>query len=272
MSRRTRVTEAYVADLAHTLTPREQAVVQSLDRLRLSSVKQLERLHFTGESAPANARQARRTLARLIERRVVVRLERRVGGVRAGSRGSVYALDVAGQRLASACGPAGGVRIRRPWTPGGAFVAHQLAVSELYVRLVEAARRGGVEVLAFDAEPICWRTFTGLGGARTVLKPDAFVRLGLGDFEDSYFVEVDRATHSGPSVARKLTLYRRFWQTGREQNRWGGVFPKVLVLVPSEARRAALVEVASNQPAESWRLFQIARYDDALDVFCGGRP
>jgi hypothetical protein len=48
------------------------------------------------------------------------------------------------------------------------------------------------------------------------------------------------------------------------------VFPKVLVLVPSAVRRAALVEIASTQPAESWPLFQVARYDQALEVFCGG--
>ena len=272
MSPRARVTEAYVADLVHDLTPRELALARDLDRLRLASVKQLERLHFTADSAKANATQARRTLARLTDLRVVVRLQRRVGGVRAGSHGSVYALDVAGQRLASACGPAGGVRLRRPWTPGSAFVAHQLAVTELYVGLTEATRQGRVDVLDFDAEPAAWRTFTGLGGARTVLKPDAFVRLGLGEFEDAYFIEVDRATHSGPSVARKLTLYRRYWQSGREQQRRSGVFPKVLVLVPSEARRSALVDVASAQPAESWPLFQIVRYDDALTVFTGGRP
>ncbi len=270
MNPRKRVTEGYVADLACELTPRELALVHDLDRLRLASSKQLERLHFTAESPKANTRQTQRTLARLSDRRVVVRLQRRVGGVRSGSRGSVYALDTAGQRIASACGPAGGARIRRPWTPGRAFVAHQLAVTELYVRLTEAAGRGQLDVLDFDAEPASWRTFSGLGGARTVLKPDAFVRVGLGEFEDSYFVEVDRATHSGPSVARKLTMYRRYWQTGREQNRWGGVFPKVLILVPSDARKAALVEVAGEQPAKSWPLFQVARYDDAISIFTGG--
>jgi protein involved in plasmid replication-relaxation len=270
MSRRRRVTEAYVADLAHELAPRELALVHDLDRLRLASVKQIERLHFTGDKPKANTRQAQRALTRLTELRVLVRLQRRVGGVRAGSRGSVYALDVAGQRLASVCGPAGGVRVRRPWTPGRAFVAHQLAVTELYVRLIEAAGLDQLNVLDFDAEPACWRTFTGLGGARTVLKPDAFVRLVLGEFEDAYFIEVDRATHSGPSVARKLTVYRRYWQTGREQNRWGGVFPKVLIVVPSEARKVTLVGVASEQPAESWPLFQIVHYDEALEIFTGG--
>lgn len=269
MSPQSRITEAYVADLAEVLTPRERELVQTLDRLRLASVKQLERLHFTAHSPQANARQARRTLSRLTELRVVTRLNRQVGGVRAGSRGAIYTLDVAGQRLASACGPAGGIRLRRPWTPGASFLAHHLAVSELYASLVESARRGAVELLAFDAEPAAWRTFTGMAGAKTVLKPDAFVRLALGDFEDAYFIEVDRATHSGPSVARKLGVYRRYRQTGREQARWSGVFPEVLILVPSEARRSALREVVAGQPAESRGLFRVALYRDALGVLTG---
>lgn len=269
MSTQTRITEAYVADLAEVLTPREHELVQSLDRLRLASVKQLERLHFTAQSPRANARQARRTLSRLTHLRVVTRLARRIGGVRAGSRGAIYALDVAGQRLASACGPAGGIRIRRPWTPGPSFLAHHLAVTELYVNLVESAGRGEVELLAFDAEPAAWRTFTGMAGAKTVLKPDAFIRLGVGDFEDTYFIEVDRATHSGPSVARKLGVYRRYRQTGREQARWSGVFPEVLILVPSEARQSALHEVVGGQPAESRGLFRIALYREALAVLTG---
>lgn len=268
MSRRTRITEASVAALASEMTPREQDVVSALDKVRLASIKQLERLHFTADSPQANARQARQTLARLTRKRVVTRLERRVGGVRAGSTGTLYALDVAGQRLASAAGPAGGIRIRKPWTPGLPFLSHHLSVTELYVRLVEATRSGSTDLLAFDAEPLCWRTFTGIGGARQVLKPDAFVRLGVGEFEDSYFVEVDRATQSGPAIARKLTVYRRFFQTGREQERFG-VFPKVLFLVPSEARKSALVEVLGNHTADSWELFQIARCDEALDVFTG---
>lgn len=269
MSHRVRITEAYVADLASELTPREQDIVSSLDRVRMASVKQLERLHFMAESPQANARQARQTLARLTDKRVVTRLDRRIGGVRAGSSGTVYALDVAGQRLASAAGPAGGIRIRKPWTPGLAFLAHHLAVTELYVRLRESERSARVELLAFDTEPLAWRAFTGIGGARQVLKPDAFARIGLGDFEDSYFIEVDRATQSGSAIARKLTVYRRFFQTGREQERHG-VFPKVLFLAPSEARKAALVAVMESHPADSWELFQVVRYDEALQVLAGG--
>ena len=102
--------------------------------------------------------------------------------------------------------------------------------------LCERARADGGEVLAFDAEPLCWRRFTGVGGATAWLKPDAFVRFGAGEYEHLSFVEVDRATASVPTVARKLGVYRRYWQTGRDQERFGA-FGRVLLLAPHEARR-----------------------------------
>lgn len=270
MSPGQRVTEARVNELAERLTPTEREVIETLDRVRLATAVQLERLHFVGEGSPSTvARRARRTLARLVERRVLARLERRVGGVRAGSAGFIYALDAAGQRLASACGPAGGMRTRRPWTPGSAFVAHTLAVSELFVRLRECARNGELDLLAFDAEPACWRAFTGIGGARLTLKPDAFVRLAVGPDEHFAFVEVDRATQSAPALGRKLTVYRRYAATGREQDRFG-LFPRVALLVPSAARQAVAAQICAAQPDDSRALWAVARYDDALRALTGG--
>ncbi len=271
MAVKQRITEARVARVAELLTPRDKAVLQTLETTRVATGAQLRRLHFTSGTSQANARQAQRRLRALTEYRLMTLLERRVGGLSGGSSQAVYGLDVTGQRLMSACGPAGGGRIRRPWTPGQLFLTHAVAVTELLVRLTEAARSGAGELLTFDAEPACWRRFTGPGGARLWLKPDAFVRFAAGDYEYAHFVEVDRATAAVPTIARKLDLYRRYWQAGREQERHG-VFPKVLVLVPSERRKAALVAAAARLAAEAWPLFQIARYDEAVPVLTGGRP
>jgi Replication-relaxation len=265
---RQRITETRVRTLERQLTTRDCDVIATLDRLRVATARQLQRLHVIDATPASNLRRMQAQLARLTDRRVLARLERQVGGVHAGSAGYVYALDVAGQRLASVCGPAGGLRIRRPWTPGHAFLDHALSVGERYVELRESERTGALELLAFDAEPLCWRSFAGVGGGRVWLKPDAFVRVGLGDFEDNYFVELDRATQSGPTIARKLRTYQRYFETGREQERHG-VFPRVLFVVPSETRKAALSELAAAQPPNSWPLFQIVRVDDALATFAG---
>lgn len=268
MSGKNRITEAYVARLTETLSERDLAVIETLDRVRVATAGQLQRLHFADGTPRANARQAQRRLRRLLDVRALTALDRAVGGPDGGSAQAVYALDVAGQRLASACGPAGGARIRRPWTPGVPFLRHALAVTELFVALREQAEAGYGELIAFDAEPACWRHFRGAGGARVVLKPDAYVRWAGRSYEYAHFVEVDRATASVPTVGRKLTLYRRYWQTGREQERFG-LFPKVLVLTPNEPRREAIAEAAARQPVDAWPLFQIAPYADGVRLLTG---
>lgn len=269
MSRASRVTAAHVARLDEQLSSRDRDVIASLDLLRVCCTRQLERLHFTDGTELASARACRKTLERLVSLGAITRLERRVGGVRAGSAGFVYALDTAGQRLASGSGPAGGRRLRRPWTPGQAFLWHRLDVSEVYVRLRESERLDKLELLEFWAEPLCWRRFTGVGGARTVLKPDAFARVGVGEFEHLTFVEVDRATEATPTIARKLAIYRRYFQTGREQERFGA-FPRIVFLVPDEERKAVIVDVLAAQPPERWDLFRVALFDDAVTALTKG--
>src|SRR4029077_5935080 len=104
----------------------------------------------------------------------------------------VYSLGIAGQRLAGERGPAGGERVRRPWTPSGLFVTHALDVTELYVRTVESLRNSDElgRLNRFDTEPAAWRSYAGLGGERLVLKPDAFVILRSQQFEDRWFIEL----------------------------------------------------------------------------------
>jgi hypothetical protein len=90
----------------------------------------------------------------------------------------------------------------------------------------------------------------------TTSGPDQFVR----------FVEVDCGTESPATLARKLTVYYRYYQSGIEQLRHE-LFPQVLWLVPTEARGTVLVDVAARQPPEAWQLHRIALYDDAASVF-----
>lgn len=198
-------------------------------------------------------------------------LERQLGGVRAGSAATVWSLDIGGQKLASVAGPAGGIRTRRPWTPGLSFLAHRLAVTEVYVELTEAARGGAIELLSFDAEPLCWRRYAAPHGGFEYLKPDAFVRLVSGDYERGAFVEIDRSTESAPTIARKATAYRRAWEAGREQERWG-YFPQVVFAVPDERRKQVVVDVCARQPAEAHALLRVVCAGGLLAALVGGPP
>lgn len=192
----------------------------------------------------------------MVARRLLERLPRRIGGVRAGSAGYIYSLDVAGQRLMNPDRP----RWQRPWPVGTPFLDHSLAVAELYVSLREAQGLGRLVVAGFQAEPASWRSFPGPGGGRMVIKPDARVRLRLGRYEDTWMVEADRSTESLPTVRRKCELYIRYWQSGRE----GEIFPRVLWLVPDQRRYDQLVDLLGRLPEDTWPLFTVALFAEAV--------
>jgi len=145
------------------------------------------------------------------------------------------------------------------------FLAHSLAVTESYVRVVEAELAGRLELLRFTAEPASWRQFAGPGGGRAVLKPDAYLELALGQYEDRWLIEIDRGTEAASTLTRKLDTYRAYRASGREQA-GGGVFPRVLILVPDERRRQVVVDVCGRQPADSWKLFRVALLDQLVEV------
>jgi len=252
------VTAGRLACLGTVLSERDHAIITTLATVRIATAQQLQRLHF--ETGPSGARHCRRVLAGLVERRLICRLHRRIGGVRAGSAGYVYALDVAGQALVSSPGER-----RRPWTPGRAFLAHTLAITAVHVRLIETQRLGRIELLSFETEPRCWRSFAGAHGGRLTLKPDALVRTAVGAYEDAWFIEVDRGTESPLTLARKFELYRRYWSAGHEQTNHG-VFPRVLWLVPDAARVDVLMAVSERQPPAARQLFQVAEFNHVIAV------
>jgi hypothetical protein len=201
----------------------------------------------------------------------VTRLERRIGGVQAGSSGFVYGLSARGQRLVSGVGPAGGRRLRRPWEPSRLFADHVLGVSELYVRLREAEAAGELELLGFDAEPAGWRWWLGPSGERLALKPDAVVAVGVGNYEYRSFVELDRATESRTVIKRKALTYVSYWQSGTEQQRFG-LFPRVVWLAPEARRRTQLVDVLATLEPDVWQLFRVVLVDDAVPTLSGRPP
>ena len=79
--------------MASRLGPRDLAVLSDLQEFRLMSGSHVRRLHFPGGRFITQARKSRAALQRLHDLGLLVRLERRVGGIRAGSDGHVYGLS-----------------------------------------------------------------------------------------------------------------------------------------------------------------------------------
>lgn len=249
------------------LSDRDRAILGDLRRVRLLTGRQLERLHFA-DLATLNARGSdrRRVLGRLHRLELVTTLPRRVGGVRAGSAGLVYALDARAHRLQEVWDGAAAdsaVRVRRPWAIGWPFVEHTLDVSELYVRLRERERVGGGRLIRFDAEPASWYQT-----AHGVVKPDAYAVFEAGEWEEHRWLEVDRATESLPTLHRKLLVYVELAIAADRGPT--NVLPEVLVTVPSVARKTALQSVLAALPGPANDLIRVLCFTDVFGQ--AGRP
>jgi hypothetical protein len=262
-----RLSTVRLSELAGELSDRERAITETVVRLRLLSSTQVERLFFAATTNPeSRARLARRSLARLASLQLLGRLERRIGGVRAGAAGHLYYPTSGAQRLVVYWQGEGLKRPRSHCEPSHAFVRHQLAISESYTRLVEADRAGSTELLDFQAEPSAWLPFLGPGGARLILKPDAFVRLGVSaDEEARFYLEIDCGTEGRAALARKCRAYLAAWQAGAG----GEVFPRVAWIATTERRVALLTEVCASMPAQAWKLFVVTTPGRALAVLTG---
>lgn len=226
-----------LGELEASLDDLDLEIVRTVARFRVMSSRHLRALFFTDGSTQAMARAANRRLARLSELGLLSRLPQRVGGVRAGSDGVVFAVGVAGQRVLAGSSPTR--RPRRPHPPGARYLAHTLAVADLYVTLTIEARNGRCELLVFEPEPACWREYPGVYGSLSMLKPDAAVRLLVGEFELAWLIEIDLATEALPTIERKARRHLDYHRSGTEQ-RTHGISPRVLWLAPTRQRLEAL--------------------------------
>jgi hypothetical protein len=257
-----RVGSLGVIELRERLSDRDRLILERVHSLRLLCAHQIQTLLFTDDqhATPATAaRTCRRTLERLTRHRLLVRLDLRVGGARFGSASFVYALATLGQRVLDDDRPR-----RRLAEPSERFVAHTLAVGDLFVQLTLHARKLGWELLDWQSEPDCWRDVITLGG-RIVLRPDFYVVLDVDGYELRWFVEIDRATEHLPAITRKCRLYHSYYKGGHEQ-RLHKVFPRVLWVVPDERRAEQVRAVIDADRRLTTDLFRIAIEERMLAV------
>jgi hypothetical protein len=256
-----RVTGAAVQRIAAGLSERDRAILADVARVRVLTGRQVERLHFVDLQGSHRDRTRRRVLERLASLQLLAPLERRIGGVRAGSAGLVFALGPAGQRLQALEADSDPGRTRRPGTPTVRFMIHNLAVAELYVGLVEASRTGALTLVDYRAEPASWWR----NGDGEWIRPDAFTVVSSGDVEDSWAIEVDQATESLPTLRRKLAAYLDL-VTQEERGPDGGPLPRVLVTVPDERRLSTVRELVRSLPDPAEHLFATTTHSQAIKL------
>lgn len=235
----------HIARLDQQLSDRDIGMLEDVERFRLLTTRQLQRLHFPVSplgphvTASSATRGTTRVLNRLEELGVIARLARRIGGIKHGSALTVWQLSAAGDRFLRA--RRGDPKRRRYEEPGRTFLSHMLAVADTAVALIEQANASRFELLELDLEPACWRTFISGSTAPITLKPDLFVVTADAETETHSFVEVDLGTEHLPAVLRKCRNYQRYHDTGNEQHA-RGLFPAVVWIVPDPIRAKRIRE------------------------------
>jgi Replication-relaxation len=253
--------------LHRRLSTRDHAILRSVKQHHFLTTTQLERFHFTSHDSPRTAsRLCRRVLARLDELRVLEHLERRIGGVRAGSASYVWRVGLIGDRLLRH--DTDQPRSRRK-EPSLHHLQHCLAVADTHLALRELAVTTSAELLQVTTEPTCWRSYRDPAGVLEILKPDLYAVTAIGEFEDHWFVEVDRATESIPTLLRQCRQYEAYRHNGTEQA-GSGLFPLVLWVVPDEPRAAKLRQAIALARDLDTALFRITTPDQLIAAITGG--
>ncbi|WP_370185695.1 replication-relaxation family protein [Aeromicrobium sp.] len=247
------------------LSERDWEILATVRAFRFLTTRQLSRQHFgLTEPDAVIPRTANSALARLRALGLLVNLDRRIGGVRAGSGGHVWQLTDLGNRLlAEHLGEATGARVR-PSEPSTTFLDHTLAIAELVITLQDSTR-SGVTIERLQAEPECWRTHLGSAGEPRTLKPDLASVSQCGEFTDFYFWEVDRSTEAPNRVVKKCLQYQQYRDTGAEQ-RLHGLFPAVVWVVPHPRRREQLERHLAAETRFDQRLFTVIELGQVTDL------
>jgi hypothetical protein len=250
-----------LAAVRASLSARDWDVLRVVEQHRYLATKQIEVFAFHDHAtALTGARVCRRVLRRLAALRVLTALERRIGGVRAGSASYVWHVGPVGARLLRehADRPR-----RRQREPGSLFLHHCLAVADAHLALIQAHRARQLELLDVHTEPQCWRRFMGLGGARLVLQPDLYVVTtdpADQDFVNCWFIEIDRGTEHPARLLRKCERYEAYRATGAAQSD-GDSFPLVVWVMSTPQSVERLATAIAQDRRLDHRLYRVITVD-----------
>jgi len=263
-----RISKRRLTEYINTLSDRDKAVLRSIRRCRFIQTDQVGRLHFQAAKTPsARLRAANRTLIKLHGLGLIQSLNRRIGGVRAGSTSYVWTIKAAGAALLDLV-DSKPFKPVRAYEPTYFFLKHTLAVVEVYARLHTMS---GVKLITTELEPTCWRNYMTARDGNVILKPDLYAVTAVGGYEDYWFFEVDLDTETPKRIVRKCEYYGKYYLTGQEQKSTG-VFPRVVWIAPDEKRRATLQRHISANLSGYQELFTVITLEDLTALMQTGAP
>lgn len=236
-----RITDHQLGAIELQLSETDRRILNTLRLFRYAKTNQIQRLYYTQNiTLRGKLVAASRTLNRLKKHGLVDRLPNRFRGWGAGTTGMIWYLTEAGARLLD-LGHQGDRKRGRYLEPSSAFIRHTIAVSECYVQIMEICRMSpSLRIGKLHVEPECWRSYQ-KDGKTVSLRPDLYAETVNGQFEDRWFIEMDLDTEPPNDIVEKCRRYQHYYQTRKEQE-VSGVFPIVLWIVPTEERKAKMLD------------------------------
>ena len=264
-----RITKQRLEELRQAVTEQDRVILTSLLGCRYLTGQQIVRLYFNekADNQTAAFSAAYRCLNRLKDYGLIRALQRRIGGVRAGSGSYVWVLTSAGFRLLNLNRTDGTSRkqFREP-TPH--FLEHTLIISEAWLQLTEICNRSGMTLSKVQFEPDCWRWYAA-GGKQAVLKPDLYAVIQADGYEDCWFIEIDCDTETVARVMDKCERYIHYLHSGAEQKQ-AGVFPYVAWIVPDEKRKSSIKKHIHMHYPRGPNIFIVILPDELEGLVVGG--
>lgn len=253
-----------LVSLSETLSDRDIAILRLVAGHRFIATTQIEQLVFSDHSTSSSgARACRRVLRRLHRQGVLTALERRIGGIRAGSASYVWRLSHAGQRLLNLLD--GEDSVAKLHEPSERLLNHCLMVAETHVSIRQFAREHGLDVLDVTTEPHCWRTYHGMAGELRTLKPDLGAITATPEYVDHWLLEADTGSEHPPTTVLKCRQYLDYFATLPS----GDIVPRVIWVVPSHKRADRLRRAFLDARLDP-RLFKVTELSDLGPVLAGG--
>lgn len=234
------------------LSARDRSVVELVGELGQIPARLIGDFCFHGLRS---ATPLKRTLQRLVERKLLARLELRlVGGPGGGSSQYVYQLGKQGGRL---------LGIAKECPRFTRYDPHMVMTAECVVRTKLLEHDGQLALLGFKGEDAAYTEVRDPStGQRIKLTPDAWLDVGLHEPRRrlALWLEVDRGTeHNSVQIAAKLARYvqaYRVWDVKRH----GAVFPRIVFVVPDSRRAQRIRRELAKVPDEFKKLFAVEEF------------
>ncbi len=257
-----RISQLYLYYGGKPMTNQHFEILQFLADARLVTSSQLARLFFA--ESPTHRSQIRRSnlaTKQLKEAGLIYHQPRKIGGWTRGSSSYIWSLTYKGWKKLKEVNSSISLRFRNRVDFSQNHVEHTLAITEIFVELKGLERLGKIKLEEFHYEPKSWRYYADIGGSSLILKPDAFAKITVGEYEDFYFFELDRSSESLTRIINTCKKYIHYYNTGIEQ-RVNDIFPFVLWIVPDERRKENISNAIHLKLNNFWQMFQVVTLDE----------